>query len=160
MFCGCPGFFFCIQSGRGARIFLVDSTRQVYYVDSMTTDTGRYGPQTPEIETLLATAGTLTEEQLTALDVAETKCAFDAWRPGRTVAQCAAQDAARSVAMFAARGAALDVAGYAGIDAVTALVVRDLIDPHGFTQVHYDLLTGPWRQVVGLVHPDDKELAS
>lgn len=26
---------------------------------------------------------------------------------------------------------------------------------HGFTREHYDTLTGPWRQVIGPVHPED-----
>jgi hypothetical protein len=37
------------------------------------------------------------------------------------------------------------------------LVIRHVIGQHGFTQEHYDLLTGPWRKVIGPVHPDDKE---
>jgi hypothetical protein len=45
-------------------------------------------------------------------------------------------------------------------DAIEALIVRDLIAPDGFTQEHYDLLTGPWRKVIGKVHPDDAEIES
>jgi hypothetical protein len=41
-----------------------------------------------------------------------------------------------------------------------ALAVRDLIGEHGFTQAHYDTLTGPWRTVIGPVHPDDAEVES
>ena len=44
-------------------------------------------------------------------------------------------------------------------DAAGALVVRDLIGQHGFTQEHYDTLTGPWRKVIGPVHPDDAVLS-
>jgi hypothetical protein len=33
--------------------------------------------------------------------------------------------------------------------------VRDLIGSYGFTQAHYDLLTGPWARVIGPAHPDD-----
>ena len=55
--------------------------------------------------------------------------------------------AARNAAWYAARDATWD--------ATWALIVRDLIGQHGFTQAHYDLLTGPWRQVIGPVHPDD-----
>ena len=30
-----------------------------------------------------------------------------------------------------------------------ALLVRDLIGQHGFTQEHYDTLVGPWESVMG-----------
>ena len=30
-----------------------------------------------------------------------------------------------------------------------ALVVRDLIGQHGFTQEHYDTLVAPWESVMG-----------
>jgi hypothetical protein len=43
--------------------------------------------------------------------------------------------------------------------AAGALAVRDLIGKHGFTQAHYDTLIGPWRTVIGPVHPDDAEVA-
>jgi len=36
-----------------------------------------------------------------------------------------------------------------------ALVIRDLIGQHGFTQEHYDELTRQWRNVIGPLHPDD-----
>ena len=50
----------------------------------------------------------------------------------------AAWDAARA----AARGAARDAAWGA--------VVADLIGQYGYTQKHHDLLTGPWRKVIGV----------
>lgn len=58
--------------------------------------------------------------------------------------------AARYAARYAARDAAWDAAG--------ALVIRDLIGQHGFTQAHYDLLTVPWRRTIGPIHPDDPDL--
>lgn len=42
----------------------------------------------------------------------------------------------------------------AGYSPATALLARDLIRDR-FTQEHYDLLTGPWRKVIGPVHPND-----
>lgn len=54
--------------------------------------------------------------------------------------------------------AAWDAAGYAARDAAWALVVRDLIGRGRFTQEHYDILTGPWRKVVGPIHPDDEDM--
>ena len=47
---------------------------------------------------------------------------------------------------------------YAAWYAASVLVIRDLIGSYGFTQAHYDLLTGPWRKVIGPVHPDDGPL--
>ena len=55
-------------------------------------------------------------------------------------------------------GEAWDAAWDATGDATRALVVRDLIGTHGFTQDHYDTLTRPWRTVIGPVHPDDAPL--
>lgn len=40
-------------------------------------------------------------------------------------------------------------------DAARALVVRDRIGRYGFTQDHYDTLTGLWRRVIGPLHADD-----
>lgn len=34
----------------------------------------------------------------------------------------------------------------------------DLIGEHGFTQDHYDTLTGPWRKTIGQLHADDEAL--
>jgi hypothetical protein len=74
----------------------------------------------------------------------------------------AARDAALDVARDAARDAALDATwaawNAAGV-AARALAARDIIGQHGFTQDHYDLLTGPWRTVIGPVHPDDDHIA-
>ena len=40
--------------------------------------------------------------------------------------------------------------------AVRGLLLRDLIGRYpGWDQDAYDLLTGPWRQTVGPIHPDD-----
>ena len=45
-------------------------------------------------------------------------------------------------------------------DAARALTIRDLISTNGYTQAHYDLLTGPWRQVMGPLHADDDRPAA
>jgi hypothetical protein len=39
-----------------------------------------------------------------------------------------------------------------------ALLIRDLITDHGFTQEFYDELTCDWRTKVGAIHPDDELL--
>ena len=75
-----------------------------------------------------------------------------------TVDEAKAINAAWDAAWGAARGAARDAAWGAAWDAARAIVVRDLIGTHGFTQAHYDTLTGPWRKVIGPVHPDDAPL--
>lgn len=41
--------------------------------------------------------------------------------------------------------------------AARGLFARDLITDDGFTSDDYDTLTGPWRRVVGAIHPDDIE---
>ena len=48
----------------------------------------------------------------------------------------------------------------AASDAALALVVRDLIGQHGFTQAHYDTFTLPWRTVIGPIHPDDSAVSA
>ena len=80
----------------------------------------KYGPQTYQIEKLLIKIKSLTPEQIENLY------------------------AARSAAWDAARSAAWSAAWYAAL----ALVSRDLIGEK-FTQAHYDLLTKPWRDVIG-----------
>ena len=67
----------------------------------------------------------------------------------------ATREAARKAAWVAARDAARDAAGVAAGVAAGALAVNDLISQHGFTQAHYDLLTGPLASVIGPIHPDD-----
>ena len=52
-----------------------------------------------------------------------------------------------NAAWVAVRVAVMDAAMDAVMDAAWGLVVKDLIGRHGFTQQHYDTLTGPWRAV-------------
>jgi hypothetical protein len=74
-------------------------------------------------------------------------------------ARYAAGDAARYAARYAAWDAARAAARYAARYAAGALTVRDLIGTRdGWDQSAYDLLTGPWRKVVGPIHPDDADL--
>jgi len=82
-----------------------------------------------------------------------------AWGTARDTARDAAWDTAWEAAQRTAEDAAFATVGDVPWDAAwiaaVALVVRDLIGQYGFTQEHYDLLTGPWRSVIGPVHPDD-----
>ena len=95
--------------------------------------------------------------------------AHAAWYAARDAAGVATRGGARGAAWDASRdawyaarvaawggGAAGDAAWGAAWYAARALVIRDLIGHHpGWDQAAYDLLTGPWRQAIGPVHPDD-----
>jgi len=98
-----------------------------------------YGPQTAQIEALLERARNLSDK--------ETEALRDAWH-ARAAAWAAAWVAAW--AAWAAWDAGRE-AVWAARDAVLALVVRDLIGQHGFTQEHYDTLVEPWETVMGTV---------
>lgn len=105
-----------------------------------------FGPQGEQVAALIERSKTLTSEEARRLD--EYRAVWDA-------AWCAAWGAARDAARDAAWCAAWDAAWCAAV----ALVVRDLIGTDGpWTQAAYDLLTGPWRQVIGPIHPDDPTL--
>lgn len=120
-----------------------------------------FGPQWPEIVALVRRAAVLTPDEAKRLDAAVD--AVDAGDAAWAAAWAAARAAAGDAAWVAAGDAAWDaawVAARAASWAAWALVVRDLIGQHGFTQSHYDTLTGPWRTVIGPVHPDDAEVAS
>jgi len=89
-------------------------------------------PQAAQIDALIARA-----EQLTPVECDR-------------LTEAAAGAAARVAAWFAAGDAAW---------AAEALVARDLIDENtAWNQAAYDLLTGPWRRVVGSIHPADEVL--
>ena len=132
--------------------------------DDMLADT--FGPQWPQIVALVRRAATLTPEECQQLSAAwvfaweSAVAAFDAARDTVVAAARAAQWAAVGEAAWAA--AWDDEWEYAGEsagaarDTARALAVRHLIGSYGFTQAHYDTLTGPWRTVIGPAHPDDK----
>lgn len=116
-----------------------------------------FGPQWEPIVGLVRRAAALTSDETNALAAAwASDAAWDAtwdatWDAASDVKRAAAWYAAWAVARVAAWAAARDTVRGTAL----ALVVRDLIGQHGFTQQHYDLLTTPWRQVIGPVHPDD-----
>lgn len=114
------------------------------------------GPQWEHVVALVRRAAVLTDDEaqrLGAAWAAAREAAREAAEVAEIAAWYAARAAARAVARVATHGFAARVA--AG-DAARALVVRDLIGQHGFTQENYDLLTGPWASVIGPVHPDDE----
>ena len=130
-----------------------DRLANIQVTDADLADT--FGPQWEQIVALIRRAAIMAPadvQQVTAPRPVVRAAA-------RVTARSAALAASRTPAWAAAVAAARDVAWDAAWAAAAALVVRDLIGQHGFTQDHYDALTGPWRTVIGPVHPDDAEVA-
>jgi hypothetical protein len=129
-----------------------------------------FGTQWKQIVALVRRAATLTDNEGRQLQVKQDAAWGAAWRAAQDAAADAAADAARAAAGIAAQNAAWaavqdaewyparDAARNVAQDTVSALTVRDLIGQYGFTQDHYNLLTGPWQTVIGPVHPDDGDL--
>ena len=137
-----------------------------------------------EIDALIERAGRLTVAEIAALDDAEVAARAAARRAARVAVEDEAWDAAQDAARAAGRAEVADAAEDAAWDAVrvaarvpgraaapyeawaagraagraaVALVVRDLIDEDTpWNRAAYDVLTGPWRRVIGPVHPDDE----
>ena len=107
----------------------------------------RYGPQTAQIEALLDRVLNLTDKEAQELQAAWAADRNAAARVAVWDAAWDAWDAARPAAWYAAWDAW--VVRDAIWDAMQALLVRDLIDQHGFTQEHYDMLVAPWESVMG-----------
>jgi hypothetical protein len=128
-----------------------------------------FGPQWEQIVALVRRAAVLTADEMLDLAVARAAAGDAAWAAAWAAAGAAAGaaawgvawgvawDVARAAAGAAAWAAAGAAAGAAAWGVAGALMIRHVIGQHGFTQEHYDLLTGPWRKVIGPVHPDDKE---
>ena len=123
-----------------------------------------FGPQGEHVVALIERAARLTSDEAKQLVAARAAARAETWDAAsyaasyaaRAAASYAARAAAREAAWDAARHAAREAAWTSTVDAAMALVVRDLIGSSGFTQAHYDLLTEPWRKVIGPVHPDDE----
>ena len=121
-------------------------------------------PQAAQIDALIERAARLTSVECERL--------IEARRPVWNKAGIAARDAARAAARAAAWFATRDTARAAARSAVRAwfvaqdasaaaeaLVVRDLIDETtDWNRAAYDVVTSPWRRVVGPIHPDDEVL--
>jgi hypothetical protein len=130
----------------------------------------KFGPQWQQIVVLLDRLSVLTPTefiQIAARDVSKAAVRDAAWGAAWDaawdVSKAAVRDAAWGAVSGAADGATWDVAWGAVRDSVsgaawavvwgaTALSVYDLISQHGFTQEHYDLLTGPLESVIGPLH--------
>ena len=99
----------------------------------------KYGPNTAEVQALIDKLRTLTVDQARQLDAAWDSAWSDVWSD----AWNSVWKAARTAAWYAARDVAWDAAREAAWDAILALLVKDLITPEQF-----DLLYGPWKQVM------------
>ncbi|MBK8168447.1 MAG: hypothetical protein IPK64_21060 [bacterium] len=115
-----------------------------------------FGPEGESVVALIERA-----RRLTLREVVRLNAAWDAawgavgdaeWGAARGAAGDAAWDAAWDAVGDAAWDAVGDAEWGAARGAVGALVIRDLISAE-----HYTALTGPWRQVIGPVHPDDDD---
>ena len=115
-------------------------------------------PQAAQIDALIERAGRLTLVECDRLVAARDAAGVAAGDAAGVAAGVAARDAARAAAWDAARVAVRFAAGVAAAAAV-ALVVRDRIgEGTPWDRAAYDLLTGPWRRVIGPIHPDDEVL--
>ena len=120
------------------------------------------GPQGVQVAALIARCGTLTADEVSRLNAARGTARGVATRDAtRGIARGTARVAAWDAALYAAtpdaaRDTAWDAARDVALGAAWALLLRDLIGQHpGWDQDAYDLLTGPWRQTIGPIHPDD-----
>lgn len=144
----------------------------------------RFGPQGPHVAALIARAREITGDEVEKFNAARESARDAVWNAardavwnavrksawfaaskaagvaGRESAWIAASESAWVAASKAARVTASDAVWGAVWDAARALVVRDLIGQHGFTQAHYDTFTLPWRTVIGPIHPDDPEMSA
>lgn len=108
--------------------------------------TDALGPQGVQVAALIERADRLTDVEARRLFDAWDAAMGAGWHPAKTAAF--AVDDARTTAEDTVWAAAHVAAGDAGL----ALVVRDLISVE-----HYDALTGPWRTIIGPIHPDDPD---
>ena len=122
-----------------------------------------FGPQGVQVAALLELCATLTADEVSRLNAARGTARGVATRDAtRGVAWGTARVAAWDAALYAATpGAARDAAARdVALGAAWGLLLRDLIGKRpGWDQDAYGLLTGPWRSVIGPVHPDDAPMA-
>ena len=109
-----------------------------------------FGPQGEQVAALIERCRTLSVAEVNRLTAA-----WNAAARGRTRGAAAGAALGPAAARGAAWATARDAAD-AARDAAAALLCRDLIgQAPGWDQDAYDLLTGPWRDVIGPIHPDD-----
>ena len=113
------------------------------------------GPQGEQVAALIDRAGRLSFEEAYEIVAARAAARDAAW----AAAWAAARAAARDAAWVAVRAAAYATAARDAAYATAALTLRDLIGTTpGWDREAYDILTRPWRTVIGPIHPDDPDL--
>ena len=120
------------------------------------------GPQGVQVAAFIERCATLTADEVSRLNAARGTVRGVATRDAtRGIARGTARGTAWGAALYAATpGAAWGAARDAALGAAWGLLLRDLIGQRpGWDQGAYDLLTGPWRSVIGPVHPDDAPMA-
>ena len=139
-------------------------------------------PQAAQIDELVGRAARLTSVECDRLVAAWFATRDTAWPATLAAAGDTARAAARFATLVAAGDAARDrvaawvaagdavrdrivagdavrdrVAAWVGSWAAEALVVRDLIDEAtSWNQAAYDVVTSPWRRIIGPIHPGDE----
>lgn len=122
-----------------------------------------FGPQWESIITLIHRAAVLSSDEIKILEISNVDwIENEAWDANVDWTAIAARSSTSRVcaavtweATWEATRANLESAtAAAAATAAGALAIRDFIGDR-FTQAHYDLLTKPWRTVIGKVHPDD-----
>ncbi len=116
-----------------------------------------FGPNGDRVQAVLDRVAVCTVDEICDLGAA-----WDAaWGAARGAAWGAAWDAAWGAVWDAAWGAAWDAAWGAARGAAWGAAwdaaLHDLIGQHGYTQEHSDLLTQPWREVIGVWNPDTEK---
>jgi hypothetical protein len=125
-----------------------------------------WGPQCMHVDVFLQTVSRLTKPENERLTNAYCRVFLRGCESGPYVRWDEALDATyivweagnRRSQIWAAEDAYRQIVrrfGEAGLYALRALVLRDLIGQYGYRQWHYDTHTRPWRNVIGPVHPDD-----
>jgi hypothetical protein len=130
-----------------------------------------WGPQCMHIDALLGTASRLTRRQRVQLEASYLDVFEPQWGQSQ-IEWDQALDATYDVWACAGRKPHIEAAEdsfydiftkspvpSAGLYALRALVLRDLIGQYGYCQRHYDTHTRPWANVIGPVHPRDFEVA-
>lgn len=111
-----------------------------------------FGPQGEQVVTLIERCLTLSAAEVDRLAAARGATWDTTWGAAWDTTWGAARGATWGATWDAARGAMSGAAR----DAAVALLCRDLIgQAPGWDQDAYNLLTGPWRDVIGPIHPDD-----
>jgi hypothetical protein len=134
------------------------------------TSAHRLGPQGKEITAVLIGAETLTNREAGRMAAVRDRIwrecqpieCVEVWNSAATAASAASREDARGAVFDVIQTAEWYSAEPSVRDAVWGLLVRDLRVPRGcqgFPELYYDLLTGPWRSVMGRLHPDDEVLS-